>query len=205
MCLGLLSHRRGCRSKSSVPAYFLYHDVTFRKWGFPNLGVPRRLATVQCMGATLTTIKASTKVVRSRKDLGAQMKIEAKRRGSSTNSCHLIVGHKNNSITIVSWSQTFAFRTRVWLCKSTIRSTWWWACNRTSTMLGYRSMMVGNVELAHKTFEVDWAASVTWVSCNCDTFTVIPFSIPLLHSIAPFHIPVQRLEMPVVVHVTSKT
>ena len=39
-----------------------YHDVAFRKWGFPNLGVPRRLATVQCMGATLTTIKASTEI-----------------------------------------------------------------------------------------------------------------------------------------------
>jgi len=85
-----------------VPAYFLYHDVAFRKWGFPNLGVPRRLATVPCTGAMLTTIKASTKVVRSRKDLGAQMKIEVKRQGSSTNSCHLIVGHENNSITIVS-------------------------------------------------------------------------------------------------------
>ena len=62
-----------------MPAYFHYHDVAFRKWGFPNLGVPRRLVTLQCMGTTLTTIMASTKVVRSRKDRGAQMKIEAKR------------------------------------------------------------------------------------------------------------------------------
>jgi len=51
-----------------LPAYFLYHDVTFRKWGFSNFGIPRRLATVQCMGATLTTVKAATKVVRCRKD-----------------------------------------------------------------------------------------------------------------------------------------
>ena len=79
LCLELLSHRRGCRSKSSVQAYFLYHDVIFRKSGFPNLGVPRRLATVQYMGATLTTIKASTKVVRSRKDQCTQTKMKAKR------------------------------------------------------------------------------------------------------------------------------
>ena len=73
-----------------MPAYFLYHDVTFRKWGFLNLGVPQRLATVQCMGALLTTIKASTKVVRSREDRTIKSNI----RVCSLLVCHC--PHKNN-------------------------------------------------------------------------------------------------------------
>ena len=52
-----------------LPAYFLYHDVTFRKWGFPNLGGGSPETSYStCMGAALTTVKAATKVVRRRQD-----------------------------------------------------------------------------------------------------------------------------------------
>ena len=46
---------------AALLAYFLCHDITFRKWGFPKSGVPRRLATVQCMGAMLPTIKEGSR------------------------------------------------------------------------------------------------------------------------------------------------
>ena len=92
-----------------------------------------RLATVPCMGGTF--MKAVTKVVRPRSDWGSRYtdhnsiavvlsmhRRRSKQRdgGSSTNSCHHIFGHKDNSITIVSRSQTVYFCTRVWLCKTTI-------------------------------------------------------------------------------------
>ena len=63
-----------------LPAFFFvwYHDVMIRKWGFSDLGL-QRLATVPCVGVTLTTVRmAATKVVRPKvtKNLGTQMKVK---------------------------------------------------------------------------------------------------------------------------------
>ena len=133
--------------------------------------------------------------------------------GSSTNSCHLIVGHKNNSIAIVSRSQTFAFRVWVWLCKSMIRSTWWWACNSTCTVLATVLVPCLDIEawrwampnLLIKLLRWDKSprdtvqprlSSISYMS-QLQLWCVHCYSI--LHSIVPFHILVQRLETPIVV------
>ena len=63
MSIEFLFHQRGCMSKSVLPAFFL---VYYRCYGH-NSGL-RRLATVLCMGATLTAVKEGTKVVRPRSD-----------------------------------------------------------------------------------------------------------------------------------------
>ena len=119
-------------------------------WG----GVPRRLATVHAWRPRLLPLRLLLRLW----DVGRiEMHIwRLKQRywGSNTISCLNIVGYEN-SMTIISRSQTVAFCTRVWICKSTIRSNWLWASNSTSTVLGYRSMTVGNAEHAHKASKWD--------------------------------------------------
>ena len=92
----------------------------------PKLRVPQRLATVPCMGATLLLLrKAATKVVRPRSDQGTQVKYTDDDRSKETEDRQLIpaityFGHIDNSIAIVSQSQTVVFDMRVWLCMATI-------------------------------------------------------------------------------------
>ena len=76
------------------------------------------------MGATLLLLrKAATKVVRPRSD--QRLKYTDDDHSKETEDRQLIpaityFGHIDNSIAIVSQSQTVVFRTRVWLCKTTI-------------------------------------------------------------------------------------
>ena len=124
MCLGLLSHCRGCMSKSSVasilPCLVSWCHcqslrspetsfVQYHVWG-PHL---------------LRLKKAATKVVRPSSwwpslEVHRWSGPKWKDWGSSTSFCYHVFVHEDNSITIVLRSQTLTFHVRVWLCKNTI-------------------------------------------------------------------------------------
>ena len=72
VCLGLLSHLRGCRASSVHVASILPCPVS--GCHSQNSGGPRRPASVPCIGATLTAVKrkAATKVVRPTSDRGSR-------------------------------------------------------------------------------------------------------------------------------------
>ena len=140
----------------------------------PPLGL-RRLATVPCMGATLTAVKEGTKVVRPRSD---QMSKCTDKDWSGDWDWALILTMKTIPLCIIrvlrnltSFCTKVSRFYRITITKAPDSK----GCN--STMLVYRSMCVGIAVLAHKALwwgdsPRDTQSSSTHteqhqVSCNC--------------------------------------
>ena len=144
MSIEFLFHHRGCMSKSVLPAFFL---VYYNLWCYGHNSGLRRLATVLCMGATLTAVKEGTKVVRPRSD---QMSKCTDKDWSGDWDWALISTMKTIPLCMIRVLRnlTLALYEGLALQDYNNKAPDDKGCN--STMLGYRSMCVGIAVLAHK-------------------------------------------------------
>ena len=96
--------------------------------------------------------------------------------------------HKDNSTITALQTQSLAFCTRVWLCKTTIT----------------KHLTVGIAVLAHKACGEITALEIHWLVQLTLSSTSYTSQLQLCTFTVPFHIPVQRLEMPKQLHWSTK-